>query len=100
MALKTDAGAIEVTDIQVWPLRNRDASRIKAMVSITYNHALRVSGCKLIDGAKGLFLSYPSEKKPGSDKYYPLFCVLERGISDKIQTQVIERYTNLIGVQA
>ena len=51
------------TEIQIWPVRNAEASRIKAMASITFNHGLRVNGCKIIEGAKGMFLSYPQREE-------------------------------------
>lgn len=79
------------TEIQVWPVRNPEGSRIKAMVSITFNNVLRVSGCKIIEGARGLFVSYPSEKKPGSDAWFPLAQIISREEADKIQQQVLEK---------
>lgn len=87
--------AIVMTEVQIWPVRNADARRVKAMVSITFNHTLRVNGCRIIEGAKGLFLSYPSEKKPGSDQWIPLFMPLDRTISNKINDEVIDRYKSM-----
>lgn len=83
---------IAATDIQIWPVRDPNASRVKAMVSITFNHALRISGCKIVDGAKGLFLAYPHEKKPGSDQFFPLFQPIERCVGDRIQQEVLSRF--------
>lgn len=88
---------ITATDIQIWPVRAPHASRVKAMVSITFNHALRISGCKIVEGAKGLFLAYPSEKKPGTDQYFPLFHPIERSVGDRIQDEVLRRFQALVG---
>ena len=85
---------VTVTEVQIWPVRNPEASRIKAMVSITFNGALRVSNCRIIEGAKGLFVAYPSEKKPGSDQYYPLFMVLSRNDAQAIQDKVLDKFNN------
>lgn len=84
------------TEIQIWPVRNAEASRIKAMASITFNHGLRVNGCKIIEGAKGMFLAYPSEKKAGTDQFFPLMHPVNRQLSDKIQDAVIKRYMDLV----
>jgi len=88
--------AITLTEVQIWPVRNPEASRIKAMATVTFNGALRVSGCKIIEGSKGLFLSYPAEKKPGSDQYFPLFHTVDRTIADKIQHEVLTQFHSLV----
>lgn len=87
--------AIDLTEVQIWPVRNPEGSRIKAMASITLNGSLRVNGCKIIEGSKGLFLSYPSEKKPGTDQYFPIFHAIDRTVGDKIQAQVLARFEAL-----
>ena len=87
--------AIDLTEVQIWPVRNPEGSRVKAMASITINGALRVNGCKIIDGSKGLFLSFPSEKKPGSDQYFPIFHAVDRNVNDRIQAQVLARFEAL-----
>ncbi len=87
--------AIDLTEVQIWPVRNPEGSRIKAMASITINGSLRVNGCKIVEGSKGLFLSYPSEKKPGTDQYFPIFHAIDRNVGDKIQAQVLARYEAL-----
>lgn len=84
--------ALALTEVQIWPTRNSSASRIKAMASLTFNGALRVSGCKIVEGANGLFLSYPAEKKPGTDKFFPLFHAVDRDLGDRIQHEVLSRF--------
>lgn len=81
-----------LTEISIWPIRDPDASRVKAMASITFNEALRVNGCRLIEGAKGPFLSYPAEKKPGADKWASFVHPVTRSASNKIQDAVIEHW--------
>ena len=83
---------LTITEIRIWPVRDPDASRVKAMASITFNEALRVNGCRLIEGAKGLFLSYPAEKKPGADEWVSFVHPVTRDASDKIQDAVIEHW--------
>lgn len=90
--------SISLTEVQIWPVRNPEGSRVKAMASIVLNGSLKINGCKIIDGSKGLFLSYPSEKRPGSDQYSPIFHTIDRGVSDKIQTEVITRFQALASV--
>ena len=87
---------ISLTEVQIWPVRHPESSRVKAMATITFNGALRVSGCRIIEGSKGLFLSYPAEKKPGSDQYFPLFHAVDRNLGDKIQHEVLTRFHSLV----
>ncbi len=82
---------IQVTDVQVWPTRNSE-SRVKAMVAVTLNGALKLSGLRLIEGKNGLFLSYPSEKKAGTDQYFAFVHPIDRSLADAIQGQVLESF--------
>lgn len=88
---------LSLTEVQIWPVRNPEGSRVKAMATITFNGALRVSGCRIIEGSKGLFLSYPAEKKQGTDQYFPLFHPVDRTMGDKIQNEVLTRFQSLVG---
>lgn len=83
---------LTITEIRIWPVRDPDASRVKAMATITFNEALRVNGCRLIEGAKGPFLSYPAEKKPGADEWVSFVHPVTRSASNKIQDAVIEHW--------
>ena len=83
---------LTITEISIWPIRDPDALRVKAMASITFNGALRVNGCRLIEGAKGPFLSYPAEKKPGADEWVSFVHPVTRSASNKIQDAVIEHW--------
>ena len=83
---------LTITEIRVWPIRVAQALRIKAMASITFNGALRLNGCRIIEGAKGPFLSYPSEKKQESDNWISYAHPIDRSASEKIQDAVIEHW--------
>jgi stage V sporulation protein G len=89
--------AISMTEVQIWPLRNSEG-RVKAMASITLNGALRVNGCRIIEGSKGLFVSFPSEKKAGTDQYFPIFHPIDRSVGDRLQSEVLARYEAMAGV--
>lgn len=83
---------LTITEIRIWPRRDPDASRVKAMATITFNGVLRVNGCRLIEGAKGPFLSYPAEKKPGEDVWISFVHPVTRSASNAIQDAVIEHW--------
>ena len=83
---------LTITEIRIWPVRGPDASRVKAMATITFNDTLRVNGCRIIEGAKGPFVSYPAEKRPGSESWISTGHPVTRDASDKIQDAVIEHW--------
>jgi len=86
---------VDLTEVQIWPVRNPEGSRVKAMASIVLNGSLRVNGCKIIEGSKGLFLSFPSEKKAGTDQYFPIFHAIDRTVNERIQAEVLSRFEAL-----
>lgn len=83
--------SFQITDIQIWPL-HKPESRVKAMVSITLNDALRLSSLKVVEGKNGLFLAYPGEKKAGTDHYFNFIFPTNREVGDEIQREVLEHY--------
>ena len=87
---------LSITEVQIWPIDNAERSRIKAMATISFNNTLRVNGLRIIEGAKGLFLSFSSQKKPDSDQYIPLFYPISRSAAAEIQDKVIERYKDMV----
>lgn len=87
---------LEITEIRIWPTRDAQMLRVKAMVSLTFNDVLRVNGCRIIEGAKGLFLNYPAQKKEGSENWISLFHPIERSTSNAIQETVLKQYRELV----
>lgn len=51
---------MEITDVKVIPV---DDEKLKAFVSIVFDHCFVVTDIKVIHGPKGLFVSMPSKKR-------------------------------------
>lgn len=51
---------MDITDIRIFPVGD---AKLKAFVSIIFDHCFLVSGIKVIEGNTGLFLSMPSKKR-------------------------------------
>lgn len=51
---------MKITDIRIFPV---DEPKLKAFVSIIFDHSFIVSDIKIIEGTNGLFLSMPSKKR-------------------------------------
>ena len=51
-------------------MRTGTWGKIVAFFTIVTSEGFEIKGCKLIDGANGLFVSAPQEKNEKDDKYY------------------------------
>lgn len=53
--------------------RKYEQSGMKAFGDVNINNAITICGCRLMDGEKGFWVAYPSNKvdKNGETKYYP-----------------------------
>lgn len=75
---------MEITEVRVFPV---DEDKLKAYVTITFDHCFVVRDLKIIRGTNGLFISMPSRKrKDGTykDIAHPLNNETRRMIEEKI----------------
>ncbi len=75
---------MEVTEVRVFPV---DEEKLRAYVTITFDHCFVIRDLKLIHGATGLFVSMPSKKrKDGTykDIAHPINNETRRMIEEKI----------------
>ncbi len=75
---------MEVTEIRVFPV---DEDKLRAYVTITFDHCFVVRDLKIIRGTSGLFVSMPSKRrKDGTykDIAHPLNNETRRMIEEKI----------------
>ncbi len=78
---------MEVTEIRVFPV---DEDKLRAYVTITFDHCFVVRDLKIIKGTSGLFVSMPSKRrKDGTykDIAHPLNNETRRMIEEKIVAQ-------------
>ena len=75
---------MEVTEVRVYPV---DEDKLRAYVTITFDHCFVVRDLKIIRGNTGLFVSMPSKRrKDGTykDVAHPLNNETRRMIEEKI----------------
>src|SRR4026207_819185 len=75
---------MEITDVKVIPV---DDEKLKAFVSIVFDHCFVVTDLKVIHGPKGLFVSMPSKKrKDGTfkDIAHPLNNQMRQYLEEKV----------------
>lgn len=60
-----------ITDIRIFPVNNKK-SNCCAMVSVTLANVFCITGIKIMDGRKGLFVAMPSAKNKKDDEWYDI----------------------------
>ena len=86
---------MQITDIRIRKINLE--SKMKAVVSVTFDNALVIHDIKVIEGADKLIIAMPSRKTPEGefkDVAHPINMemrdVLEKSILEKYQTALIE----------
>lgn len=86
---------MKITDVKI--RRISDESKMKAIVSVTFDDELVIHDIKIIQGYDRMFLAMPSRKLPGggfSDIAHPT----KKELREDIETAVISAFENhLIG---
>lgn len=75
---------MDITEVKVFPIQEE---KLKAFVSIVFDHCFMVNDIKIIQGKDGLFISMPSRKKKNGefkDVAHPLNNETRRTIEGKI----------------
>jgi len=78
---------MEVTEVKIFPVQEE---RLKAYVTITFDHCFVIRDLKVINGNNGLFVAMPSKKrKDGTyrDTAHPLNNETRQMIESRILTE-------------
>ena len=71
-------------------------SKIKAIADVSFEGGFRVTGIKVCQGSKGLFLGMPSNSFTNSDgekKYIDIFYPTTKDARDALTKEVLSKYT-------
>ncbi len=78
---------MEITQVKVFPVQE---DKLKAFVSIVFDHCFMVNDIKVIQGKDGLFLSMPSRRKRSGefkDVAHPLNNETRRLIEERVLSE-------------
>ena len=80
---------MEITNVIFYPYDGK--SNLKAFASVCFDDAIVVKNFKIVEGKKGLFVSFPSEK--GSDgNYYDSVYTVTAESQEYVQDTIMEHY--------
>ena len=84
---------MQITDIRTRVV-SKD-SKMKAVVSVTFDQAFVVHDIKVIEGEKGLFIAMPS-RKAADGEYRDIAHPINSDTRDRIQRLILERYQRVL----
>ena len=84
---------MQVTDVRV-RMVSKD-SKMKAVVSVTFDNEFVVHDIKVIEGEKGLFIAMPS-RKASDGEYRDIAHPINSNTREKIQNLILEKYEEVM----
>lgn len=77
-----------------------DGGKVKALCGFKLNGILFVTGCRLIEGSKGLFLSWPSRKvtkEDGTAEYKDICFPASKEVRNNVEAQILDEWDKQTG---
>ena len=84
---------MDITDIRIRKINLE--SKMKAIVSVTFDNALVVHDIKVIEGADKLFVARPSRKTPEGE-YKDIAHPINSEMRDALETSILEKYQSAL----
>ncbi len=79
---------MDITTVKVYPVHEE---KLKAFVSVVFDHCFMVNDIKVIQGKDGLFLSMPSRRKK-SGEFKDVAHPLNNGTRQMLEERVLQEY--------
>jgi stage V sporulation protein G len=80
---------MEITDVRVRKINSE--SRMKAVVSVTFDNEFVIHDIKVIESQNGLFIAMPSRKTPEGE-FKDIAHPINSAAREKIQNAIMEKY--------
>ncbi len=82
---------MDITMVKVYPVQE---DKLKAFVSVVFDHCFMVNDIKVIQGKDGLFLSMPSRRKK-TGEFKDVAHPLNNGTRRMLEERVLEEYRDI-----
>ena len=82
---------MEITMVKVYPVQE---DKLKAFVSVVFDHCFMVNDIKVIQGRDGLFLSMPSRRKKNGE-FKDVAHPLNNGTRRMLEERVLQEYRSV-----
>lgn len=84
---------MEITQVKIFPV---DEDKLKAFVSVVFDHCFMVNDIKVIQGKDGLFLSMPSRRKK-TGEFKDVAHPLNNETRRMLEEHVLAEYRDAVG---
>lgn len=84
---------LEVTETKVFPFKE-DMGHLKALVIVTFNGVLTVRGLRVMEGADGLFVTYPLDPFYKGEDLRSIVAP-DDGLREYIERKVLSAYDEI-----
>lgn len=81
---------MKITDVRLRKVNNQD-TRMKALVSVTFDESFVVHDLRVIDGNNGLFVAMPSKRTPDGE-FRDIAHPINSGMRQHVQEEVMRVY--------
>ena len=82
---------MKITDVRVRRINSTTDSKMKAIVSVTFDNEFVVHDIKVIEGQNGMFVAMPSRKTPNGE-FKDIAHPINAETREKIQKAILEAY--------
>lgn len=85
---------MNITEVKIYKL---DGDKTVALANIVIDNDFVVTGLKIVNGVKGLFVAMPSKKNMKEDRtkdYYDIAFPITKEAREQIQSSVLDKYNS------
>jgi DNA-binding cell septation regulator SpoVG len=82
---------MEISKIQVYPVAG--SASLKGFAQVTLDNSLKITGLKIFDGPKGLYITYP--RNPKSKKNLCFAFPTDKSLREHIEERVVTEFTKV-----
>ena len=86
-----DVECLKVTHTQVFLLKE-PVGKTRALARVVLNDQLHLTGLRIMDGASGLFVSYPNDPSYKGEDYRSIFYPVTKALREHIEEEVLKSY--------
>lgn len=87
---------MKITDVKIYPY-NGD-NNFKGYASVTFDNCFMVTGIKIVNGSKGLFVSMPSRKN-NKDEYTDICFPVTKEFREELTNVILNKYNEKVGTE-
>jgi len=87
---------LPISQIQVYVLKEA-VGKTKALARVVLGEQMQLTGLRIVDGANGLFVSYPNDPSYKGEDYRSLFYPITRELRESIEEALVRKYHEVLG---